>query len=129
MPNPPKNYIPVNEQAIRLSGLADQPMLYWREDWGAPRVMRLSDWNQPPFWLEGAYVRECKALTEAQSQWVRRGNFGGWDLEPGDRSALMQLLDGHQRPELARNQQETRTRPFYDASYGPGLSWMGSYFR
>ena len=64
----PNGYIPVDSAAIHDAGLADQPMLYWREDWEAPRVLRLSD-SECPQWAMGAYVRGCKALREAMADY------------------------------------------------------------
>lgn len=64
---PPNGYTPVESAAIHAAGLADQPMLYWREDWDAPRVMRWCDLSPYANSL-GWYAREFKALTAAMAE-------------------------------------------------------------
>lgn len=94
---PPNGYIPVESAAIHAAGLADQPMLYWREDWEAPRVMRLSD-SECAQYAMGAYVRECKALKSNQSGWHRAGgsvgpsHFGAQGMDEFQRRRLQELF-------------------------------------
>lgn len=90
---PPNGYIPVGSAAIHAAGLADQPMLYWREEWDGPRVLRLSD-SECPQWAMGAYVRDSKALRDGVANAQRQAQ-AAWDAQNASGLVMQRVAFGN----------------------------------